>query len=99
MMNMAERTRVIDFCLCLIFLLLNTAACVTAYFVFYHDDMRQHSHTNFLVYGFIQGFIGFIAGLYSARTTPVAATDTQEETVALLEEENTCPEWNRRMPQ
>jgi hypothetical protein len=97
-MDVAERARVIDFCLCLIFLLLNTAACVTAYFVFYHDDMLQHSHTNFLVYGFIQGFVGFIAGLYLARITPVA-TDTQEETVTLLEEENTCLEWNRRMPQ
>jgi hypothetical protein len=85
--------RPIDLCLGAVFLLVDTAAYICSYYMILDQDddpHTKHSHMMFVLFGYIQSLIGFIAGLWLARITqidaPIVLSD-EEETMTLITKE------------
>jgi hypothetical protein len=94
---MLTQPRALNLGLGLMFLLIDTATYVCAYYMICHNENTtdaQHWHISFILYGYIQSLIGFAAGLWLARITEQQPDDRiirvkdEEEQVLLLTEIN-----------
>lgn len=77
--------RMLDLSLGAAFVLIDTAVFVCSYYMIINKEDDPHawySHFIFILYGYVQSLIGFVAGLWLARITQVEVvkpTITEEE--------------------
>jgi hypothetical protein len=80
--------RRMDLCLGSVFMLVDAATYLCSYYMLVRrddDPTTRHSYMTFVLYGFLQSLIGFIAGLWLSRITTV----TEPQTPSVTDEEMT----------
>ena len=94
--------RLRDFCLGVVFLMTTSGVYAVNYALFLHksdDPYTQRLYLSTIGFGYVQNFLGFIAGLWLARitaqqammVTPPEPLSEEEMLLVVGEEADTCP--------